>query len=75
MIYMLRTTINYDRLIAVLTDADIFYILAQCTLSLFKIMPFIILIICFLVLDANNNKEAQNDIKDIERNIIDIMFL
>ena len=38
---------------------------------LFKIVPFTILIIYFLGLDANSNKEAQNDIEDIERNIID----
>ena len=29
----------------------------------------------FLVLDANSNEEGENDIKDIERNIIDKLLL
>ena len=35
----------------------------------------LMLIIYFLVLDANSNEEGENYIEDIERNIIDKLLL
>ena len=77
-ISLLSIASTYFKILYMLTIAintcSFLYILVQYTLSLFQIIAFTILINYFLVLDVGSHGRAQNDIENIEKNIIYIMF-